>query len=152
MAAKHGLTVGKEKTIIIAILGVLVLVVLVWFSQDFPAQGQAYSLGLEVEQAKNINRDLLTYCDSPGSCAFVNEVIDEFSTTNFLLNGKEVSAYELTYYGKKGVQITLPIDWVIEGSFDQTMNELGVKTIGYQGSRYPVSRIAVEKLSTGPVS
>jgi len=148
----HILTPEKEKTVLVGIIGVLVLVTLVWFSQDFPAQGQAIQMEWAVEQQINTNVDLMTDCNN--SC----ELVDTLATLKqeFTIYNLKVNTYELTFYDKTGKEIELSTDqkYILQqDEFKVSLEANGLKaalkqeigvdlaTVGHLGKRYPAFSI-----------
>ncbi|MBT4447062.1 hypothetical protein HOA92_01245 [archaeon] len=125
----------NEKMIITAIISIIIIGFVVWTSQDFPAQGQAYQINLELQDQKDISRLSLTSCQSPGGCAYVNSVVEDLKIKNVKINSLSTSTWALIFYDIKGNEVT--------GTASGNFKEDGVVTVGYQGVRYPINSLII---------
>ncbi|MAG61043.1 hypothetical protein CL619_04610 [archaeon] len=127
---------ATEKMIITAVLSILVIAFVVWFSQDFRAEGQAYQVGLELQEQEAIAVAVVTSCQTSEGCQYVNSVAQSLGSAQISLNGNVVDPYQLVYYDASGLEVT--------GATSLNWQNDGVQTVGYLGARYPVSSIGLE--------
>ncbi len=126
---------ATEKMVIAAIISMFIIGFVVWFSQDFQAEGQAYSIGLEIENQQAIAIAVVTSCQTPGGCAYVDSVAMNLGDNNIYLNGDAVDPYQLVYFDASGYEVAGEAYNLIED---------GVVTVSYLGERYPVSYVIIK--------
>ncbi len=124
-----------EKMIITAVISIVIIGFIVWFSQDFPAEGQAYQIQLELEENTEIVTAILTSCQTTSGCEYVLSVIDVLEVDKVFLDGIAVDPYQLVYYGASGEEIT--------GVASGNLAADGVVTIGHLGTRYTVNSFSI---------
>lgn len=125
---------ATEKMIITGILSILIIGLIVWFSQDFPAEGHAYQIGLELEHQEGIAIATLSSCQE--SCDYTLSVAEALGNAELAINGNPVDPYQVVYYNNLGVELTVSVS---------SLNFVsdGVETVGYLGNRYPVETLTI---------
>ena len=118
-----------------ALLSVLIIAFVVWFSQDFQAEGHAYRIQLELEEEHDIALAVATSCQSQDGCTYVKSVASSLGAAQLYLHGEKVDPYQLVYYNAKGSEVSgaSSLDFVGDG----------VVTVGYFGKRHPASSLSV---------
>ena len=124
----------NEKMVITAIISILIIGFVVWFSQDFPAQGQAYHAELDLENYKDIATATLTSCQTTGGCEYVLSVIETFDIDTLYLNGEAIDPYQVVYYDATGKEVSGEVTNLVDD---------GVVTIGHLGTRYNLESLSI---------
>ena len=125
---------ATEKMLLVAFVSVLVVAFVVWFSQDFPAEGQAYRMQLELESKQDIALKVATSCQTKDSCLYVKTVADTLGDLDVTLNRVKVDPYSLVYYLGDGS--------LAEGMHKNFLDD-GVRTVSYKGNRYPIEKLSI---------
>lgn len=124
-----------EKIVITALISIIVIAFVVWFSQDFPAQGMAYQIGLELEEQEQISIATMTACQD--SCDYVLTVANGLGEAGLYIGSNQVDPYQVVYYNDLGEEIVVGVS---------SLNFIsdGVETVGYLGNRYPVELVTIQ--------
>ena len=136
VAARSAHRLATEKMVVVAVISILVIGFVVWFSQDFQAEGQAYRIGLELADQEARAVAIVTSCQTSAGCEYVDSVANGLAINGVSLNGVAVDPYQLVYYDATGNELM--------GIARSSLNDDGVTTVGYLGVRYPVSNIVLE--------
>ena len=124
----------NEKMIITAMVSVIFIGLVIWVSQDFPAQGQAYQVQLDLQEKVDLSTTVLTSCQTSNGCAFIESIINH-GAEQATINKMKVNIYELVFYDFKGEEIS--------GTFSGDLKADGVVTVGYKGFRFPVDDLII---------
>jgi len=124
-----------ERMIITAIVSIILIAFVVWFSQDFPAQGMAYQVGLELEEQEEISIATLTACQD--SCDYTRSVANGLGEASLYVDGNQVDPYQMVYYNDQG-------DEIVVGVSSLNFISDGIETVGYLGNRYPVGSVTIQ--------
>ena len=127
---------ATEKMLTAAFFSIAIIAFVVWFSQDFQAEGQAYRVQLELESQDDIALAVSTSCQTQGGCTYVHSVATSLGEKKLYLHGEAVDPYQLVYYTAEGSEVS--------GATSLDFARDDIVTVGYLGKRYPVDRLSVK--------